>query len=135
MKENIDTTFEVKIRRNAKTGHVSAEHWLLDGKGESPPGDRPSTLLFDDQGRIRTMIWNKQGETHREAGPAWIDVDPKSGIHLLEQYFENGQCHRGDRKPARISRSPETGEVTQVGYFEHGVEKFWKNKPPVAPGI
>lgn len=135
MKEHIDTTFEVKIRRNANTGHVSAEHWLLDGKGESPPGDRPSTVLFDEQGRVRTLIWKHLGETHRNDGPAWIDVDPDSGVHLLEQFFRNGQCHRDARMPARISRSTETGEITQLRYFEHGEEKFWRNKPMVAPSI
>lgn len=135
MKEHIDTTFEVKIRRNANTGHVSAEHWLLDGQGESPPGDRPSTILFDDHGRVKTMIWKQLGKMHRDKGPACIELDPASGIHVLEEYFENGRCHRGGRLPARISRDAKTGAVSNVRYFEFGVEKHWRNKPPVAPSM
>ena len=54
---------------------------------------------------------------------------------MREQYFENGQCHRGERKPAQITRAAETGEITQVGFFERGVEKFWRNKSPIAPKL
>lgn len=132
MTEQFVEIFEVKIRRNADTGIVEAEHWLFNGKGESPGGERPSTILYDDQGRVKTMLWKKQGKDHRTNGPAWIDINPENGVHTMEQFCVDGQCHRSGRQPAQIRRNPETGEITQARYFEYGVEKFWKNKPPIA---
>tara|TARA_R110002072_G_scaffold266193_2_gene425038 strand:- start:5275 stop:5688 length:414 start_codon:yes stop_codon:yes gene_type:complete len=135
VKDEIETTFEVKIIRNATTGLVSAEHWLIGGKGESPPGDRPSTILYDEEGRVDALLWKKDGKLHRENGPAWISVNPETGVHTHEDYYENGLCHRGGRLPAQIRRDGGTGEVTQVMYWEHGRERFWRMTLPVAPSI
>lgn len=131
--KSTEAIFEVKIQQNADTGIVVAEHWLLGGKGQSPPNDRPSTVLFDDEGRKKTLLWKASGELHRENGPAWIEFDPATGVRVQEQYFEHGQCHRPGRQPAHIQRDPHSGEITKVRYFERNVEKFWRNLPPIAP--
>tara|TARA_R110002072_G_scaffold150788_2_gene299377 strand:+ start:13432 stop:13866 length:435 start_codon:yes stop_codon:yes gene_type:complete len=132
--DDIETTFEVKIIRNAATGIVKAEHWSLDGKGESPPGDRPSTTFYDDQGRPKMLIWKKNGLEHRENGPAHVVLDPVTGVHVQEHYVENGRCHRDGRLPAQIYRDATTGEVTKLRYWVDGKEKFWR-KFPTTPSL
>ena len=117
--DDIETTFEVKIIRNAATGIVKAEHWSLDGKGESPPGDRPSTTFYVE---------------HRENGPAHVVLDPVTGVHVQEHYVENGRCHRDGRLPAQIYRDATTGEVTKLRYWVDGKEKFWR-KFPTTPSL
>ena len=133
MKDITEAIFEVKLARDSKTGTVIAEHWLLNGKGHSPASNRPSTILSDPDGRPLTLIWKKEGVPHCDTGPAWIDFDPETGVHIRETYFKDGKCHRDGRQPARIERDPVSGEITQLRYFENGKERFWRSVPTVAP--
>lgn len=132
--EFFEDIFEVKFKRDANTGCIRAEYWLLNGVEESPSEDRPSTILYDSEGRIQTMLWKKQGRFHREEGPAWIEIEPKNRVHTSEMFYFEGRCHRSNRQPAQIERHAISGEITKVRYFEHGVEKHWRKLPPVASG-
>ena len=105
----------VKFDRCAKTGRVQREYWSKDDIDESPPGDRPQVVLYDEQGRATHFGWRKLGEVHREDGPAWLIINP-----------ENGCRHRLDRKPAIIRRHPISGDITSLSFFEHGVQRFWR---------
>lgn len=62
--------------------------------------------------------WSKNGETHRENGPALIIRD-FNGLVLVHQYFRNGRVHRDDGPAQIITASDDFRTET---WFKDGLE-------------
>ena len=122
----------VEFNRCPETGRVKGEYWKKDGIQESPPGDRPQTILYDEHGRPTHFKWQRRGIEHRDGGPSWLVINPENGVHIRENYCVEGRLHRLDRRPAQVLRDPISGEVTYCGYFENGVQRFWRKTNDLA---
>ncbi|WP_274630815.1 hypothetical protein [Arvimicrobium flavum] len=66
-----------------------------------------------------TGYYNKQGQLHRENGPALVVRDPVSGVVTAETWCQNGRPWRDDG-PAEIKRDAETGVTTFEGWWQGG---------------
>ena len=118
--------WKVEFDRCSETGRIKGEYWSKDGVPESPPGDRPQTILYDEHGRPTHLKWQKCGQNHRDGGPSWLVINPDTGVHIREHYCVEGRLHRPDRMPAKIHRDPTTGEVEYFAFYENGVQRFWR---------
>lgn len=95
--------------------------WFLHGL-EHRDGDEPSSIydaVYDPDGiRIKydRLEWCKNGEKHREGGPAILDWNGD------EQWYQNDVYHRLDG-PAVIMSEPNE-DIKRQEYWEYGLQCF-----------
>ncbi len=119
-----EKSYQTETVYNEQTGLPVRQLTKLDGLLQSPPDDTPAQVLFDDQGRIREMVWWDQGKEHRDVmkGPAKVKINPENGVHILECYRLENNLSRTRTEPALIQRDPESGEVIRCEFHLHGVK-------------
>lgn len=132
--EEIESTYSVRVYRFKDTGTVSREFWYSSSGTQEAPDDRPAIVHYDKLGRATEMHWRKQGELHRDNGPAWIELDwsnPEAPVIQLEIWAKNGRYHRTNGS-AIIHRDPLTGEITKEESYmdDKRVRKSVTHKKP-----
>jgi len=76
----------------------------------------------NENGRVIRERWRVDGKLCRYGGlPAVLYIDEFTGVVTLEEYYRNGQLHRNDG-PAQIKRDAQTGEVLEQRNFMSGLE-------------
>src|SRR5271169_1251058 len=70
-------------------------------------------------GTVTYEVWWKNGQQHRDDGPALIRRDAATGTVSCEVWWEHGQRHRADG-PAFIQRDAATGTVTYEEWWIGG---------------
>lgn len=145
--ENHELTVSVDL--DPLTKKIVAERYYLQGTLHRF-GDKPAIVLFDPEtGKPVSIYFYEHGELHRVGGPAYLEIDPGTGIVIQEKHYIKGVVHRdGDypavttrhkvtgiplaetyvvnglwhrnNKPARIIYDPETGEISERSYFYRG---------------
>lgn len=59
-------------------------------------GEDDPTYVFTDNPTVTTLLWMRDGEYHRDGGPAMVTVRTVDGTVALEAWYRNGVRHRTD---------------------------------------
>jgi len=135
-KEGIETVYQTETVYDDVTGLPVRQLTTLNDVLQSPPDDTPAQVLFDEQGRIREMVWWDNGKEHRDIdkGPAKIKINPENGVHVVERFKRHGETTRSRAEPALVIRDPDTGEVVRNAFYVDGVEVSPQFIEPLEPG-
>lgn len=122
--EENSTTYTVEVFKFKGTDTISREFWYSSDGYNEAPGDHPAIVHYDQEGRPLALHWMKQGEDHRESGPAWVEIDwsdPEHPLTHLEIWKKHGLCHRLNG-PAIIRRDKSSGEIVHEESYIEGEE-------------
>jgi len=113
--QETEDLYITEIVYDRETGLRRRQSTMLDGVRQSPPDDTPSHIVYDKQGRIKRMNWHRDGQKHRETGPASITINPENGIQTCEVFYLNGKLRNPSLGPCYVRRDEITGEITWQG--------------------
>ncbi|MEM1149524.1 MAG: hypothetical protein AAGI03_03070 [Pseudomonadota bacterium] len=97
-------------------GPETQEIWRKNG--ELHRDDGPALITRDASQKTVRQEWYREGQLHRDDGPA---VLIQNEFVNAEEWYENGLLHRYWH-PAKLSRSIHTGILTQEVYYLKGEE-------------
>ena len=106
-----ETTYVTETKYNPVTKLPLVSFTRFNGLLQATPDDKPSYVLFDEEGRPKLMEWHDRDELHREGAGAAIEVDPETGVHTCESFYLDGQPRAPSLGPLHILRDRSTGEV------------------------
>lgn len=81
----------------------------------------PAVVAYDAASYKPVLkMWYSEGYRHNHNAPAYQKIDPDTGVVVSEAWYRTGRLSRHDGGPARIRRSPGTGNVVEEKYIESG---------------
>ena len=92
--------------------------------------DKPSRVELFNDGYIRAEYWEKDGQLHRENGPAEIHYYTNGAV-WMERYYKNGKLH--NTEDAAIQEYFDDGEWKSYAYYQNGVQLDPRTFGPVRP--
>jgi hypothetical protein len=102
-----DEIYTVEIRRDTRTGVAVGETWMRDGQIHREDG--PAMIERDsDTGNVIRESWIRHDQHHREGGPAVISRKADTGRIYRSRWYLNGK----NVKPPRTPRRPLQGRNT-----------------------
>ena len=99
-------------------GNLKSEKWLKDGQLHREDG--PAQIEHSRDGTVWSETWYTQGERNRLDGPAVTEYHDNGRVNIEMWYVQN-ERHREDG-PAYIGRSEETGQITEESWFLNDME-------------
>ena len=94
--------------------------WRKEGLNLHRENDKPAVIEFHTSGKVREMIWYKNGDFHRDGDkPAWIDYTNKNNI-ARQSWYKDGKRHRDGDKPAYIEYYDDGQTVRQQIWYQNG---------------
>ena len=109
----------LKNYQDMEISHSSIDLDEIEAETNAMVNDTPTSIEYFTGGNVAFVKWEKEGELHREAGPALIRYN-RTGDIVLEEWHLCGKLHREDG-PAEIMYNAD-GEVFERNYYEHGEE-------------
>jgi hypothetical protein len=87
--------------------------------------DRPAKVVYFENGMIQDEYWYKDGQLHREGGPAYLSYNLQGQV-TEEEWMQNGVMHRDDG-PAEIQYYPPfpNGDPRLRSWWVNGVRQAY----------
>ena len=100
-----------------ETGELVSQVWGSISGAHREHGKPASITRCPNSGLLLAEEYLENGLHHREGGPSVIHRDPETGIVTFEEHHVQGLLHRDDDLPAHVRRDPTTGVVTLAEYY------------------
>jgi hypothetical protein len=97
-----------------QNGVLDRQEWYKDGQQHRDQG--PAVITYDDYGRVNCMEWRRSNVLHHVDGPAVIVIN--NGLIELEQWWLRGVLHRDDDEAAVTYYSG--GKVINQSFYRYG---------------